>query len=83
MRLFFFKLLVIIPLILSLQGCETVKSLMSNDSDSSKNECEDWKDYESKDTDDDDCVDWDAAKFRSQAKKAADGGNWEKSNQNL
>jgi outer membrane protein assembly factor BamD len=78
MRLFLFKLLVIIPLVVSIQGCETIKGLMSDDSESSRNECADWKDYESKDTDDDDCVDWDANKFRSQAKKAVDAGNWDK-----
>lgn len=61
----------------ALSGCETIKGLMSDDSDTSKNECEDWKDYESKD-DEDDCVDWDANRFRAQAKKATDGGNWEK-----
>ena len=77
MRLFLFKLLLIIPLTVTLQGCETIKGLMPGGSGSSSNECEDWKDYESKDNDDD-CVDWDANKFRSQAKKATDGGNWEK-----
>jgi outer membrane protein assembly factor BamD len=77
MRLFLLKLLLIIPIVLATPGCETLTKFISGDKDSSKNECEDWKDYESKD-DEDDCVDWDANRFRSQAKKATDGGNWEK-----
>jgi len=78
MRLFLIKTFIILWLTLSVQGCETLKSLTSGDSDSSKNECQDWKDYESENAEEDDCVDWNANKFRSQAKKAVDAGNWEK-----
>ena len=77
MRLFLFKLLVIIALILTTQGCETVNSLMGNDeSKSTKNECSEWKDADS--DSEDDCIDWDANKFRTQAQKAVDSGNYEK-----
>jgi outer membrane protein assembly factor BamD len=78
MRLFLFKFLVIISFIVSIQGCSALKSLTGDEEQSTKNECAEWKDYESKDKDDDNCVDWDATKFRSQAKKAVDKGNWEK-----
>lgn len=77
MRLFLLKILVNIFLIASLQGCEAYRHLTADD-ETGKNECSDWKDYESSEAKEDDCVDWDAAKFRSQAKKAVDGGNYEK-----
>jgi outer membrane protein assembly factor BamD len=77
MRLFLVKLLVIISLAVLLPGCEAYRHLTA-DEDTSKNECEDWKDYESSEAKEDDCLDWDAAKFRSEAKKSVDRGNYEK-----
>ncbi len=77
MRLFLFKLLVILSLGILLTGCEAYRHLTAGD-DTGTNECADWKDYESSESKEDDCVDWDAAKFRSQAKKSIDSGNYEK-----
>ena len=80
MRLFSLKTFAIVTIslhILLIQGCETLNSLTGGDEqETSKNECSEWKDSES--DSDDDCVDWDANKFRSQAKKAVDAGNYEK-----
>ena len=60
----------------SLQGCEGLNYLVHGDeTETVKNECEEWK---SSDDDDKDCIDWDAAKFRSQAQKAMDAGAYEK-----
>lgn len=76
MRLFLLKLLGIIAITSFLQGCEGLKNLVrSDDSEQSKNECSEWKSGED---DDEDCIDWDAAKFRGQAQKAMDTGNYEK-----
>ncbi|SJM92019.1 Outer membrane protein assembly factor BamD [Crenothrix polyspora] len=75
MRLILIKTLFIFSLSLLLEGCETLKHVLPGDSDSTKNECSQWKDA---DNQDDDCVDWDAAKFSSMAKKALDGGNYDK-----
>lgn len=78
MRLFLSKTVVIITLVAFIQGCETLGNLASfGNSETNKNECAEWKDADSDNTDDD-CVDWDANKFRSQAKKAVDNGNYEK-----
>jgi outer membrane protein assembly factor BamD len=60
MRLILFKFLFICCLSLSLQGCETLKSLGSSDSDTT-----------------DEYVDWNAEKFRSQAKEALDTGSYQ------
>jgi outer membrane protein assembly factor BamD len=75
MRLILIKTLFIFSLSLMLEGCETLKNVFPSDSDAKKNECAQWKDADSKE---DDCIDWDAAKFSSQAKKALDGGNYDK-----
>ena len=76
MRFFLIKLLVIVFLAAGLQGCESLNSLVhGEEKETSENECQEWK---SADDDDKDCVDWDAAKFRSQAQKAMDAGNYEK-----
>ncbi len=63
MRLIFIKILFICCLGLSLQGCGTLKELFSSDSSSS---------------DEDEYADWNAEKFREQAKTAVDAGNYEK-----
>jgi outer membrane protein assembly factor BamD len=79
MRFFFVKLITLIFLAASLQGCEGLRYLVYGDETeaerASKDECDEWKDTED---DDKDCVDWDAAKFRRNAKKAMDGGNYQK-----
>jgi hypothetical protein len=61
MRLILIKFLFICCLGLSLQGCETLKSLGSGDSDT-----------------EDEYADWNAEKFRGQAKTALDAGNYDK-----
>lgn len=61
MRLNLIKFLFICCLALSLQGCETLSSLTSGDSDTV-----------------DEYVDWTSEKFRTEAKAAVDGGNYEK-----
>lgn len=61
MRLILIKFLFICCLSLSLQGCETLKSLTSGDSDTV-----------------DEYADWNAEKFRGQAKTALDSGNYDK-----
>jgi outer membrane protein assembly factor BamD len=75
MRLILIKTLFIFSLSLILTGCETLKHVLPGGSESTKNECSQWKDA---DNHDDDCVDWDAAKFSSMAQKALDGGNYDK-----
>lgn len=61
----------------TLSACEGLRYLVQGDkTDSQQDECEEWKDAE--DNDDKGCIDWDAAKFRANAKKAMDAGNWEK-----
>jgi outer membrane protein assembly factor BamD len=77
MRLLLVKFLLILAIALPLQGCEGLRYLVQGDEkEASKNECDEWKDAE--DDDEKDCVDWDAAKFRTNAKKAIDAGNWDK-----
>ncbi len=61
MRLILIKFLFICFLSLFLQGCETLKSLTSSDSDTT-----------------DEYADWNAEKFRNQAKTSLDGGNYDK-----
>ena len=63
MRLILIKFLFICCLGLSLQGCGTLKELFSSDSSSS---------------DEDEYADWNAEKFRTEAKAAVDAGNYEK-----
>jgi outer membrane protein assembly factor BamD len=75
MRLILIKILFIFSLSLILGGCETLKNVLPGDSESAKNECAQWKDADSQE---DDCIDWDAAKFGSQARKALDAGNYDK-----
>lgn len=77
MRFFLVKLFPIIFLTLLLQGCEGLRYLVYGDEPSSAaaEECEQWKDSEDSD---ENCIDWDAAKFRKNAKKAMDSGNYEK-----
>ncbi len=80
MRFFLVKLFLLLFLALSLQGCEGLRYLVYGDETEAerakKDECEEWKDKE--DDDSKDCVDWDANKFRTNAKKAMDTGNYEK-----
>ena len=72
MRLFLIQLPVIIFLTLCLTACEGLNYLVHGDqTEESKDECKEWK---SSDDDEQDCVDWNAAKFRSQAQKAMDAG---------
>lgn len=75
MRFIFQKTLVILVITVFLSGCQTLKESFSSDSEAKKNECEQWKDAENQD---ENCIDWDAAKFSSQAQKALDNGNYEK-----
>lgn len=75
MRLILIKSLFIFTASFILVGCQTLKNILPGDSESTKNECSQWKDADSKE---DDCVDWDAAKFGSMAKKALDNGNYDK-----
>ncbi|MDO9168927.1 MAG: outer membrane protein assembly factor BamD [Methylobacter sp.] len=63
MRLILIKFLFICCLGLSLQGCETLKSLGLGSSDSET---------------EDEYADWNAEKFRDQAKTALDSGNYDK-----
>lgn len=76
MRLILIKSLFIFTVSLILVGCQTLKSMVSDNSESTKNECSQWKDA---DNQEDDCVDWDASKFSSKAKKALEDGNYDKS----
>lgn len=76
MRLFLIQLPVILFLAMSLTACEGLNYLVHGDqTEASKDECKEWK---SSDDDEQDCVDWNAAKFRSQAQKAMDAGQYEK-----
>ncbi len=61
MRLILIKFLFICCLGLSLQGCETLKSLGSSDTDT-----------------EDEYADWNAEKFRNEAKTAVEAGSYEK-----
>lgn len=63
MRLIFIKFLFICCLGVSVQGCTTLTNLFSGDSDSSE---------------DDKYAGWNAEKFRTEAKTAADAGSYEK-----
>ncbi len=63
MRLIFVKFLFIFCFALSLQGCGTLKDVFSSDSNSSEA---------------DEYVGWNAEKFRNEAKKAVDSGNYDK-----
>lgn len=65
MRLIFLKFFIICLLGLSLQGCETLGGLFSKDSESSENSEEDYSG-------------WNSGKFRTEAQKAVDSGNFEK-----
>ena len=77
MRFLLIRFLIISATTLALPGCESLKHLLQpDDSEQAKNECDEWKD--STDDSDKDCVDWDATKFRTNAKKAMDSGNWDK-----
>ena len=64
MRLILIKILFICCLGLSLQGCGTLKELFSSESGSS--------------SDKDEYADWNAEKFRAQARAAVDSGSYEK-----
>lgn len=75
MRLILIKSLFILVTGLVLAGCQSLKNILPGNSETAKNECSQWKDADSSD---DDCIDWNAAKFSSQAKKAMDNGNYEK-----
>jgi outer membrane protein assembly factor BamD len=63
MRLILINFLLFCCLALSLQGCGTIKELFSSDSSSSE---------------EDEYAGWSAEKFRTEAKDAVDGGNYEK-----
>jgi outer membrane protein assembly factor BamD len=67
MRLNFKKITIFCLLGGLLSGCETLKSVFPSSEQTDKNECSQWKDADSKD---DDCVDWDAARFSKEASKA-------------
>lgn len=76
MRLFLLKFPVIILLAMPLPACEAIKYLVHGDeSQASQDECKEWK---SSDDDKEDCVDWNAAKFLSQAHKAMDNHQYDK-----
>lgn len=77
MRFLLVKILLILAIALPLPGCEGLRYLVQGDkTDAQQDECEEWKDAE--DDDEKGCIDWDAAKFRTNAKKAMDAGSWEK-----
>ncbi len=77
MRFLLVKILLILAIALPLPGCEGLRYLVQGDkTDAQQDECEEWKDAE--DDDEKGCIDWDAAKFRANAKKAMDAGSWEK-----
>lgn len=80
MRFFLVKLFLLLLIAVNLQGCEGLRYLVYGDETeaerASKDECDEWK--ASEDDDSKDCVDWDANKFRTNAKKAMDSNNYEK-----
>jgi outer membrane protein assembly factor BamD len=77
MRFLLVKCMLVVALSSLIQGCEGLRYLVQGDeTEASKDECDEWK--ASEEDDDKDCIDWDAAKFRRNAKKAMDSGNYDK-----